>query len=151
METWVPEDAELAVFSAELDETFRLEQSVLSAGLVARVKAALPHRVSPLLRAARALTGVVLLAAVAVAGLCWQLISASAGGCEPLLALRVTVGAFAVIMAVLVALSAPRIVLIDCRIMEKLTGYRIAPTPLDLLLVRTGALMLVLLGGFVMV
>lgn len=143
------EDPDLAALSNRLDQDFAVERALLPAGLAENVRSALPVKATPLLRAARALTGVILVAAAGCVAMAVALVTAP-GASTALVSVRLITGLSAVFVAVLLTLAAPRLLAWDASVLKRLTGKVVRPGPMDLVLVRAGALFMLLVGGVVM-
>lgn len=145
----VSDDAELKTLSDELSHEFAVERALLPSGVSEQVRLSLPRPATPLVRCARMLAGAVLLAGIGCVGMALVLV-AYAGGESPLLALRLVSGLSAVTVGVLLNFAAPRLVMIDARIVERLTGRLARPGAGDLVLVRAGALLIMAAGALVL-
>ncbi|MBN2711431.1 MAG: hypothetical protein JXR97_03220 [Planctomycetes bacterium] len=144
-----PKEAEgLRLLSQELEREFSVEQALLPSGVEHRVLHSLPNENTIVLRFARALSAVILLASVGCIAFAAGL--ARHEGFDPISTLRLVTGTGAVVVAVLLSFAAPQLVQMDARILRSLTGRFKAPGALDLLLVRLGALLILICGGVVL-
>lgn len=150
-QSFAGDDAEvLQALSLELDAEFAVERVLLPSGVAARVEHALPRDPAPLVRFARALTGAVLLASFGCVILALILV-AGGNGLAPVEALQMLIGGGAVLMALLLNFAAPRLILLDAEIMQRLTGTFVVPGAWDLVVVRGGALLMAIAGGLMMI
>jgi len=147
---WEPEQPDLAAVAAEVSETFRVERALLSANIAERVLAHLPRQATALVRTARMLTGAILLGSLGVLALLLQLVAARAPFGDPYTLVRVMTGAGALVVAMLVSLATPRLLLFESRILTRLIGRAVRPRPLDLVLARVGALLVLAAGGLIL-
>ena len=148
--TWTVNEPELAALSNELDGLFQVERARVGAGGATRAQAALPRPETPLVRLARALTGVVLLASLGVLALGVELAARQTGAWPAMTVLRVALGAGTALMALLLAFAAPNVARLDARVFGWLTGRVREPGALDVVMVRLTALAVLTAGGWSM-
>lgn len=149
-ENWVPPelDADLKALSDQLESEFHVEQALLPSGLTDRILHAMPQPASSLLRFARALTAVVLVAALGCLALAAVIYLGN--GHTSFELLRLVFGLGVTVLAVTLSVSAPRLVLWDAQLTNRLTGRFKVPEARDLILVRAASLILICCGAVAM-
>lgn len=147
LDPWPLADDGSEVLARELADEFGVERALLPSGVTERVMQALPREVTPLVRFARMLTGAVVVAAVGCLALAVGLL---AEGGAPGRGLQLVAGLGAMTVGLLLNFAAPRLVLLDARIVERISGRWVLPDISDVVLVRAGALLILAAGGFLM-
>lgn len=132
----------LAGLAREVDAAFTVERALLRQPLTERVAQELPRQAPAAVRAARILTGAVLLASLAVAALGAHLAGTLAGTADPAIELKVFLGVGCAMLAVLLSFAAPRLAIWECQLRGRLAGKELLPRPVDVLLARLAALCL---------
>lgn len=141
-EKWQPEDPLLAEFSRDIAAAFESERALARSSLSGRLRAVLPQPRTAVLRLARVLTAIILLAATGVVGLAAAVVHTENGALSPELVLKLWTSMAAVTIAIVLTLAAPGLAEWDYSFLRRVAGVRRRPSTVDIVLIRVGAMVI---------